>query len=367
MTAERKGAPLKGPKRTLVSVVALSLVLFACGNGDDDADGATTDTDTTDTDTTDTDTDTDDGEEDGEAAADLDYPDPNETLTFTVAFSPGGGNDIMSRLFADLLRELDIWPGNITVENVEGGSGARGWGQVYSQTGDPYHITTTSGSFTATPLQADTGWEPTEFTPLALLATDEVALFVAGDSEFDTLEEFLAAAEDSPPVIAGVGATQLDFLAPAAVFNQAGLDWDYVSHDGTPEATSTLLSGSADALMRVPGPVFGLVEAGDLKPLAISGPNRLDALPDVPTFEEEGFEIDVTFIRGLVMPPDIDPAIISWWEDAIAQIVDTEEWQEYIDENLLTENLVYGEEFGQLIADVYEGFEVALREEGVLE
>jgi putative tricarboxylic transport membrane protein len=352
---------LRVQKRSLILMFVMALVLFACGNGD--TDDTATDVDT-DTDTEATDDDTDD-----EAATDddLDYPDPSQTLTFTVAFSPGGGNDIMSRLLADLLQEMDIWPGNIVVENLEGGSGARGWGRVHSQTGHPYHITTTSGSFTATPLQADTGWEPTDFTPLALLATDEVVLFVPGDSEFDTFEEFMADAENNPPVVAGVGATQLDFLAPAAVFAQAGVDWDYVSHDGTPEATSTLLSGSADALMRVPGPVIGLVESGDIKPLAISGPSRLDALPDVPTFEELGYEIDVTFIRGLVMPPDVDPAIVAWWEDAIAQVVQSEEWQEYLEENLLTENLVYGEEFGQLIADVYNGFETALREEGVID
>jgi putative tricarboxylic transport membrane protein len=353
---------LRVQKRSLILMFVMALVLFACGNGD--TDDTATDVDT---DTEATDDDTDDTDDEAATDDDLDYPDPNENLTFTVAFSPGGGNDIMSRLFADQLRELDIWPGNIVVENLEGGSGSRGWGRVHSESGNPYHITTTSGSFTATPLEADTGWEPTDFTPLALLATDEVVLFVSGDSEFDTFEEFMANAEDNPPVVAGVGATQLDFLAPSAVFSQAGVDWDYVSHDGTPEATSTLLSGSADALMRVPGPVFGLVEAGDLKPLAISGPSRLDALPDVPTFEELGYEIDVTFIRGLVMPPDIDPAIVAWWEDAIAQVVATDEWQEYLEENLLTENLVYGEEFGQLIADVYAGFETALREEGVID
>ncbi len=363
-----EGTSLKRFKSSLFAVLAASLMIAACGADEAPETEPVDDAAAEDDDAGEVE-EAEDAEDDAAADADDDfvYPDPDETLTFTVAFSPGGGNDIMSRLLADLLQETGRWPGNIAVENLEGGSGARGWGSVHSQTGNPYAISTTSGSFTATPLQADTGWEPTEFTPLALLATDEVALFVPGDSEFDTLEEFLAAAEDNPPVIAGVGATQLDFLAPAAVFNQAGLDWDYVSHDGTPEATSTLLSGSADALMRVPGPVIGLVESGDLKPLAISGPARLPQLPDVPTFEEAGFEIDVTFIRGLVMPPDVDPRVVEWWEETIQEIVATDAWQEYIEENLLTENLVYGDEFGTLIETVYSGFETALREEGVID
>jgi tripartite-type tricarboxylate transporter receptor subunit TctC len=51
----------------------------------------------------------------------------------------------------------------------------------------------------------------------------------------------------------------------------------------------------------------------------------------------------------------------------VAEIIATDEWLEYLDENLLTENIVYGEEFGQLIAEVYAGFETALREEGVID
>lgn len=361
---------MKVPKRSLIATLALSLVVMACGGEGGDDPSATDTTEETEEEAEPEDT---EATEDAEATEDDSgetaggYPDPDETLEFIVAFSAGGGNDIMSRLFAELLQSYEIWPGNVTVENLEGGSGSRGWGAVHDRAGDPYTITTTSGSFTATPLQADTTWEPTDFTPLALLATDEVALFVPGDSEFETFEDFLASAQESPPVIAGVGATQLDFLAPSAVFEQAGAEFEYVSHDGTPEATNTLLSGSADALMRVPGPVFGLIESGDIKPLAISGSDRLDSLPDVPTFEELGYEIDVTFIRGLVMPPDIDPEVQAWWEDAIAQVVETDEWQEYINDNALTENIVYGDEFGQLIEDVYAGFEEALREQGVID
>jgi putative tricarboxylic transport membrane protein len=343
--------------RVLVPLLAVSLAMFGCA-ADEPEDTAAPEPEPA------TEPEAPEAEEEED---DFLYPDPNETLTFTVAFSAGGGNDIMSRLIAELLQTYDLWPGNIAVENLEGGSGSRGWGHVHSQTGNPYEISTTSGSFTATPLQADTGWEPTEFTPLALLATDEVVLWVRGDAPWDTLEEFLEYAETTPPIVSGVGATQLDFLAPSAVFSALDLDWEYVSHDGTPEAVTTLLSESADALSRVPGPIMGLYEAGDIKPLAVSGPARLPQLPDTPTFEELGFEIDVTFIRGLVMPPDVDPRVQEWWIDTIAELTQTPEWQEYIESNVLTENLVYGDEFGELIARVYSGFEEALRAEGVID
>src|ERR671911_485377 len=71
----------------------------------------------------------------GEASAE-DYPE--EPLEWTVAFGPGGGNDIMSRTIVDILKKEKLYPEDITVENVDGGSGAKGWGRVYGEAGNPY-------------------------------------------------------------------------------------------------------------------------------------------------------------------------------------------------------------------------------------
>ncbi|MGH8742185.1 MAG: Bug family tripartite tricarboxylate transporter substrate binding protein, partial [Burkholderiales bacterium] len=108
---------------------------------------------------------------------------PSQRLNWIIAFGPGGGNDIMARTLISILEKYKLYPGNIVAENRAGGSGAVGWGYLYSQAGNPYHISTTSGSYITTPLQADTPWDPTSFTPVALLATDDLVLLVNGDSE----------------------------------------------------------------------------------------------------------------------------------------------------------------------------------------
>ncbi|MGH3664851.1 MAG: hypothetical protein ACRDU8_01960, partial [Egibacteraceae bacterium] len=90
---------------------------------------------------------------------------PSETLNWTIAFGPGGGNDIMSRTIIEILQAENLYPADIVAENLEGGSGARGWGHLRNQAGDPYQVSTTSGSYITTPLQADAGFEPTDFTP----------------------------------------------------------------------------------------------------------------------------------------------------------------------------------------------------------
>ena len=103
---------------------------------------------------------------------------PQQTLDSTIAFGPGGGNDIMSRTLIEILNKYDLYSENIVATNMEGGDGARGWGFVYNQKGNPYHISSTSGSFMTTPLAADTPWGPTSFTPIGMLATDDTLLVV---------------------------------------------------------------------------------------------------------------------------------------------------------------------------------------------
>jgi hypothetical protein len=148
------------------------------------------------------------------------YPDPGETLDWTIAFGPGGGNDIMARTIVDILNTYDLYPGDIAVENRAGGSGAVGWGYLFNQSGSGYGISTTSGSFVTTPLQADTPWDPADFTPVALLATDDLVLVVNGSSPIQTIDEFIAYAQENPITIAGTGTVNVDFIVPT-LFAQA--------------------------------------------------------------------------------------------------------------------------------------------------
>lgn len=344
---------MRHPRRAIIASAAVALLVAACGSNDEVAAPAPAPAPAP--------------QAPAEPEDTCDY-DTSQTLTFTVAFGAGGGNDVMSRAVGQLLQDYGIWDGNVTYENLPGGGGSLGWGTVFGQTGNPYSISTTSGSFTATPLQADTEWDPTEFTHLALLATDEVVMASRGDdARFTTLDDVIEFARTQRPIVSGVGAVQLDYLTPATVFAAEGLDWSYVAHDDTGEAIGTLLSGSADVMLRAPGSLAGLIEAGELRPLAVTGPSRLPQLPDVPTFAELGYDIDVRFIRGLVMPPGVDECVVDFWADAIAQLVVTPEWQTYIDANYLTEDLVYGADFSALVADVYSAFEAALREAGVID
>lgn len=295
------------------------------------------------------------------------YPSSDDTLDWTIAFGPGGGNDIMARSIIEILNKYDLYPGEISAENRAGGSGAVGWGYLYSQEGNGYGISTTSGSFVTTPLQADTPWQPEDFTPVALLATDDLVLVVNGDSEIDTIQEFIAHAKTNPINIGGTGSVNVDFIVPTLFAERAGFEFDYVSFNSMSEQTTALLSKALDAMVGNPGEILGLIESGDLKPLVFSGQTTPAALEGVPTMGDIGYDIGVSMPRGLILAPDAPEAAQQWWIATMKNVVETEEWGEYIASNTLTPTVLYGEDFRDFLASTKNGFEVVLREVGAIE
>ncbi len=291
---------------------------------------------------------------------------PSKRLDWTIAFGPGGGNDIMSRTLISILEKYKLYPETIVADNKPGGSGAKGWGFVFSQKGNPYHITSTSGSFITTPLQANTPWQPASFTPVALLASDDMLLLVNKDSKVRTLAEFIAAAKAKPPSIGGIGAVNIDFIVPKLVSEKAGFTFSYVSFNKQGELITALLSGSLDAAMSNPGEVLGLLQSGDMRALAFSGKATPAALGKVPTFAELGYDIGISLPRGLVLPPGVPKEAQQWWIDTMKKVVKTPEWKEYIDKQLLTENVLYGEDFRAFLNRTQGVFADILRKSGAI-
>jgi putative tricarboxylic transport membrane protein len=291
---------------------------------------------------------------------------PSERLNVTIAFGPGGGNDIMSRNLIAILEKYKLYPADIVAENRPGGSGAKGWGYVFSQRGNPYHVSTTSGSFITTPLQANTPWQPASFTPVALLASDDMLLLVNKGSSAKTLKDFIAAAKAKPPSIGGIGTVNIDFIVPKLVSEKAGFEFKYVSFNKQGELITALLSGALDAAMSNPGEVLGLLQSGDMRALAYSGKSTPAALGKVPTFAELGYDIGISLPRGLVLPPGVPKEAQQWWIETIKKVVQTPEWKAFVDKQLLTENVLYGEDFRAFLVKTQGTFADILRKSGAI-
>ena len=292
---------------------------------------------------------------------------PNRNLDWTIAFGPGGGNDIMSRTIVDILEKENLYPRDIAVQNLEGGSGAKGWGKLFSDAGDPYSISTTSGSFITTPLQADTGWTWDDFTTVGLFATDNAVFIVSPKTGIEKWEQWVEHAKSQGTMkVGGIGTVNVDYIQHQMLADEAGYKIDYVPFNEEGQLLTSLLSGALDAAVSNPSEVLGQVEAGKLTPLLFTGQERIEALPGVPTAEEKGFEGLPTLPRGLILAPDVDPQVRQWWIDTMKKVIETPEWREYLDKNALVEDVRWGDDFAAYLDETSSELEKQLRELGAL-
>lgn len=292
---------------------------------------------------------------------------PSKQLDWTIAFGPGGGNDIMARTMVDILKRKKLYPEDIRVENKDGGSGATGWGYVFSKRGDGYSISTTSGSFLTTPLQAKTGWTWKDFTPVGLMATDNSIFLTDAKGGIKDWDAWVEHAKEKGTVkVGGIGTVNVDLIMHAMLAQQAGYKIDYVSYNEEGQLLTSLSSGALDAIVSNPSEVTGQIDAKKMNALLYTGKKPLPSHPGIPTGESLGYKNLPTTPRGLILAPDAPEHAQKWWIDNMKKVVATPEWKAYLKKNDLTADERWGDDFTTYLQQTSGQLETKLREQGAL-
>jgi putative tricarboxylic transport membrane protein len=291
------------------------------------------------------------------AAAAQDYPERDVTLV--VQSSAGGGSDIFARTVANQLSELGLIDRQLLVENRPGGSGTVAYAYTAGQKGNPYVLQTIASSFFTTPLLGQSPVGPGDFTPVAAIAVDPYVLAVDGDSEYQTLDDLIAAGSIST----GTTGVVNDQTILGALLSQAtGLEIRAVPFDGSGEEMSAVLGGHIDALFGNPSEILQQIEGGELRALAVSTSERLTSLPEVPTFQELGHDITHSQMRAIVMPADIPEEALSFWQDAFEQLASSDLWREgYLQRYNLEPAFLEGDQLKQEFDKLSGSFEAQMR------
>lgn len=285
---------------------------------------------------------------------------PSEDLTVIVPFGAGGGTDLYIREIMDIMKEEEIYSGNIMVENREGGSGATGYSYLNKKSEDPYFVGPTAASFFTTPLVSEAGYNVEDFTPIALMGADDLFLMVNFDSDIESLDDFIETAKNETVRIGGVGQVSDERIVPEQLAEEAGFEFEYVPFQGAGELTSALTSNSLDAIVGNPTRSMGQIESDMFRPLAFSGLERYEELDNVPTFIEEGYEVNISQPRGIILPPEVDEDVKAWWVEAMKQVAETERWQDFVKNNGMSDYVLFGEDFEEYINETNQTFTEAV-------
>lgn len=258
---------------------------------------------------------------------------PEQSVDMIIPYSAGGSSDLLGRAVESVWSKYCDQP--LVVTNVPGGGGVTGSMQVSSSDPDGYTLCLAygSGCDMSMPYLQELDYDPfTMLTPVCRLSEHVVTIAVPADSEFNSVADVVAWAEENPdsPVTASVstanGTVHLTFLA---LQNATGLNMNIVPHDSTSGAVTDLLSGSFMIGGGHPSDVLPYVQSGQLKLIGVATQEREPVFPDVPTLIEQGIDFwAYGSIKGVAVAPGTPDEIIAYYEELFRQICEDPDFQE---------------------------------------
>jgi len=238
---------------------------------------------------------------------------PTKPIRLVIAFPPGGTSDFVGRVIADKLSQFLGQP--IVIDNRPGATGLIGTQAVQQAAPDGYTLLLAPSDFTLAPgLQAKPPYDPVkDFAAIGLFINYPHVLVAYPGLPANNAKELIALAKAKPGQLnfASGGSGGSNHISGVAFTHAAGIELTHVPYKGNGPAITDLLADRVQLLFTSIGPVEGHLKAGKLKAIAVTGPKRLAALPDVPTVSEialPGYEFMTWY--GLAAPAGTPKPII---------------------------------------------------------
>lgn len=237
---------------------------------------------------------------------------PDKPIRLVVPFPAGGGTDIVARKLAEhMRRELGQV---VIVDNKAGASGNVGADAVAKSPPDGYTLLLTAAPFAIAPaVFKKLPFDPLkDFTPITQVATVPLLLVTRTESPINSVKDLLAKARSEPDRLnyATFGIGSPPHLVGESMKLISGVRMTHVPYKGGQAALPDVLSGQIDVAIMDVVSMTPLLKAGRLKALAITGPKRAPALPDVPTLSQSGVAFDSVGWYALFGPAGMAPDVI---------------------------------------------------------
>ena len=282
---------------------------------------------------------------------------PQRPIRIVVAFGPGGGSDIVSRIIAQSMQERLGQP--VVIENRPGAGGTLGNEAVARADKDGYTLgIMTAGQIIAAVTSKSPRYDTlTAFDPVSQVATAGLIIVTRPDFPADNVKDLIAAAKASPGKLSfaspGFGATQ--HLTGELFRQTAGINILHVPFRTSPEAMSAVLGRQVDVLFDTVSAVLGQVQSGQLKALAVTGKDRFPAVPDVPAAIESGMlpGYDVTTWYGFFAPRGTPPEVIAKLNKTINDILTEQAVQERLTKAGVVVRGSTADAFGKFMANEF--------------
>jgi tripartite-type tricarboxylate transporter receptor subunit TctC len=263
------------------------------------------------------------------AAAQSDYP--SRPVRIVVPSSPGGGTDILARVLADhLARSMG---GQFFVENRPGAGQMIGIESVARSAPDGYTLLMAASTLAINPaMYKKVSYDAVrDFAPITQVASLPNVLVVHPSLPVNSLGELIALAKQKPGQLtyasAGIGTSP--HMGVELLKSMAGIDLVHVPFRGTGPAVTEVLSGRVPIGLPNTLSAKPLIDGGQFRALAVTGPKRAEGLPNIPTVAEAGVPgYEALQWYGLLAPAGTPPEIVTRLHREVAQALGRPDVQE---------------------------------------
>jgi tripartite-type tricarboxylate transporter receptor subunit TctC len=256
---------------------------------------------------------------------------PIKPIRLIVPLAPGGGNDTLARFTARYLSEG--LGQQVIVENRAGGGGLVGGEFAARAAPDGYTLIFSGSGLLVVTLAYRKLDMQKDFTPIALVGEYASLLVVHPSLPVKSVADLIRLAKSRPGQLnyGSAGTGSAGHLVMEMFRSRAGIDMVHVPYKGAGPALTEVMAGQVSVLFSNPLGSAGFVKAGRLRPLAVSGPRRVAALPEVPTVAESGLAgFSSTFFLGLMGPLGLPRDVVMRLNTEAQRALQRREFQEWL-------------------------------------
>lgn len=238
-----------------------------------------------------------------------------KAITYMVPFPPGGNTDTLARLIAQPLSTALGTP--VVIDNKGGAGGsvgsaiaARAPADGYTLLGGTISSHSINGSLYSTPIGYDM---VKSFAPVAMLGLSPLLLVVPANSPMRTLDDVLKASRARNGGLSsgspGIGTSP--HMALELLASQSGVKFTHAPYKGSAPAVQDVIGGQLDMMFDTSLVVGPHIQSGKLRPIAITGSQRVPGFPNVPTIAESGQKgFDMVSWQAMFVPANTPQPVV---------------------------------------------------------
>ena len=303
-------------------------------------------------------------------AAVLAVPAMAADYTIIAPANPGGGWDQTARTMQDVLQKEGI-SNSVQVQNVPGAGGTIGLAQFAEQhKGDPNALIIGGYVMVGAVLTNNSPVSLADVTPIARLTGEYQAIVVPAASPHQTMADLIAALKADPGAVswAGGSAGGTDHIAVGLIAQAAGVDptkINYIAYSGGGEALAAILGNQVTAGVSSLGEFQSQIEAGTMRLLAVSAPERIEGV-DAPTLKEAGLDVELQNWRMVAAAPGITDEQKAAITADIEKMAKSAGWQEQLASKGWSDTWLAGADFDAQLAEDTAATEQVLKSIGLV-